>query len=66
MKNQTMSRPGDAGPMTRGLNGDSPFVFEFFLVQGMNFCCMAYRDDHGKWRMAFSHTELPGNVRVVA
>ena len=66
MKNQTISGPGAAGPAMRGLNGDSPFIFEFFLVQGLNFCCMAYRDDHGKWRMAFSHTELPGNVRVVA
>jgi hypothetical protein len=66
MTNQTMMGMGVAGPVTRGLNGDSPFVFEFFLVQGLNFCCMAYRDDNGKWRMAFSNTELPGKIRVVA
>jgi hypothetical protein len=66
MNSQTMNQPGDAGSMTRGQNGDSPFIFEFFLVQGLNFCCMAYKDDNGKWRMAFNHAELPGDVRVVA
>ena len=46
-------------------NADSPFVSEFFLVQGTDYRCMAYRDSHGKWRAAFSHSEVPGSVRVL-
>jgi hypothetical protein len=46
-------------------NGNSPFVLEFFLVQGAGFRCMAYRNDDGKWRGAFNHEELPGAVRVL-
>lgn len=44
---------------------DSPFVYEFFLVQGPDYRCMAYRDGHGKWRAAFNHFELPGSVQVL-
>jgi hypothetical protein len=43
----------------------SPFVREFFLVQGAGYRCMAYRNDKGQWRGAFNNEELPGDVRVL-
>jgi hypothetical protein len=45
--------------------GVSPFVLEFFMVQGSGFRCMAYRNDDGKWRGAFDNEELPGAIRVL-
>jgi hypothetical protein len=43
----------------------SPFINEFFMVQGTGFRCMAYRNGDGKWRGAFDNEELPGKVRVL-
>jgi len=43
----------------------SPFIHEFFMVQGSGFRCMAYRNQDGKWRGAFDHEELPGAIRVL-
>ena len=43
----------------------SPFIREFFLVQGIGFRCMAYRNSEGKWHGAFSNEQLPGPIRVV-
>ncbi|HEX3624541.1 MAG TPA: hypothetical protein VH280_03855 [Verrucomicrobiae bacterium] len=43
----------------------SPFLVEFFMVQGMGFQCMAYRNADGKWRGAFDNRELPGAIRVL-
>jgi hypothetical protein len=43
----------------------SPFLVEFFMVQGIGFICMAYRNTDGKWRTAFDDIELPGNIRVL-
>ena len=43
----------------------SPFVHEFFMVQGSGFRCMAYRNQDGKWRGAFDNEELPGAIRVL-
>jgi hypothetical protein len=43
----------------------SPFVVEFFMVQGSGFRCMAYRNDDGKWHGAFDDEELPGAIRVL-
>jgi len=42
----------------------SPFLREFFMVQGFGFRCMAYRDDDGRWRTAFDHQELYGHVWI--
>ncbi len=47
------------------LDADSPFLVEFFMVQGMGFRCMAYRNEDGKWRGAFDNVELPGAVRIL-
>ena len=43
----------------------SPFVLEYFMVQGSGFICMAYRNHDGKWRGAFDNMELPGAIRVL-
>ncbi|HXC35806.1 MAG TPA: hypothetical protein VNV43_08020 [Candidatus Acidoferrales bacterium] len=43
----------------------SPFLLEFFMVQGSGFRCMAYRNREGKWRGAFDDEELPGAIRVL-
>ena len=43
----------------------SPFVIEFFMLQGVGFRCMGYRDRDGKWRSAFNHIELFGKIHVV-
>ena len=43
---------------------ESPFDIEFFMIQGIGFRCMGYRDEQGKWRSAFSHVELLGNIRL--
>jgi hypothetical protein len=46
-------------------DGGSPFLVEFFMVQGIGFQCMAYRNSDGKWRGAFDNRELPGSIRVL-
>lgn len=43
----------------------SPFIHEFFMVQGTGFQGMAYCNGDGKWRGAFDNKELPGAVRVL-
>jgi hypothetical protein len=45
--------------------GVSPFVLEFFMVQGAGFRCMAYRNGDGKWHEAFNDRELSGAVRIL-
>jgi hypothetical protein len=47
------------------LDAESPFLVEFFLVQGRGFKCMAYRAIDGKWHGAFDNEELPGSVRIL-
>lgn len=42
---------------------EGPFVIEFFMVEGAGFRCMAYCDQDGKWRNAFNHRELPGDIQ---
>lgn len=49
----------------RDPNESSPFLVEFFMVQGVGFKCMAYRNSEGKWRTAFDDIELPGTIRVL-
>ena len=39
--------------------------FEFVLVQGEGFRCIAYLDDNGRWREAFNNQEIPGSIRVL-
>jgi hypothetical protein len=53
------------GPGAGERNGESPFLVEFFMVQGIGFQCMAYLGFDGKWRTAFENIVLPGTVRVL-
>ncbi len=43
----------------------SPFIVEFFMVQGIGYRCMAYCDEDGKWRNAFNNGELYGDIRIL-
>jgi hypothetical protein len=45
--------------------GASPFIVEFFMVQGIGFRCMAYRDHDGMWRSAFDNKALSGCIRIL-
>lgn len=74
MRDETLQNNGTIFNDTTGLSrsglpgeGDwtSPFILEFFMVQGRGFRCMAYRNHDGKWREAFDHEELPGAIRVL-
>ena len=61
---ETFSTRHSVGP-TGQCDGISPFILEFFMVQGSGFRCMAYRNDDGKWRGAFDNEVLPGAIRVL-
>ena len=50
---------------TAGPSEPSSTLLEFFLVQGMGFRCVAYRDRHGQWRDALNNQELLGEISVV-
>ncbi len=47
------------------LSSRSPFVLEFFMVEGVGFRCMAYCDKDGKWRNAFTNEELFGDIYIL-
>jgi len=44
---------------------ESPFLAEFFVVEGPGYRCLAYHDGEGRWRKAFSHIVLPGKIRII-
>jgi hypothetical protein len=43
----------------------SPFVVEFFMVQGLGFRGMAYCDRDGNWRNAFNNDQLMGHIYLL-
>jgi hypothetical protein len=43
----------------------SPFVVEFFMVQGLGFRGMAYCDEDGNWRNAFNNDQLMGHIYLL-
>jgi len=53
-------------PVVRGGAYDekSPFDIEFFMLEGIGFRCMGYRDSRGKWRSALNHVELFGDIHI--
>jgi hypothetical protein len=55
----------EAKPEAAEHDEGSPFLVEFFMVQGAGFQCMAYKDYDGKWHHAFNNKELPGLVHVL-
>jgi len=65
MKREIMTRTCEP-PTSAGESADgSPFLVEFYLVQGTGFRCMAYRDQQGTWRNAFSNDELFGDIQIL-
>lgn len=38
---------------------------KFFMVQGVGFRCVAYRDQKGRWRDALNNGELFGDIRIL-
>lgn len=43
----------------------SPFILEFFMVQGPGFRCMAYCGADARWHSAFNGEELHGDIRIL-
>jgi hypothetical protein len=37
-----------------------------FIVQCVNYRCMAYRDSSGKWRDYFNDDEIVGEVTIIS
>ncbi|HUA66420.1 MAG TPA: hypothetical protein VME24_11265 [Alphaproteobacteria bacterium] len=56
---------GGNNPGAAAEDAASPFLVEFFMVQGVGFQCMAYRNSDGTWRSAFDNRLLPGAIRVL-
>lgn len=65
MTNHTMAPPIEPESATENPVERSPFIVEFFMVQGAGFRCMAYRDQDGKWRSAFDNDELAGDICIL-
>ena len=67
-KRKVLFGPADryySQPAEEKLDETSPFLLEFFMVQGTGFRCMAYRNGDGKWHGAFNNEELPGAIRIL-
>jgi hypothetical protein len=43
----------------------SPFIHEFFVVKVSGWRGMAYCGEDGKWRDAYQHEQLVGEVRII-
>lgn len=54
-----------ANLLSRPEAGKSPFVIEFLMVLCAGIRYMAYRDDSGKWRDAYSRRELQEPVKIL-
>ncbi|HEX9047937.1 MAG TPA: hypothetical protein VF988_13015 [Verrucomicrobiae bacterium] len=65
MTSQTMVPMKQPGAAADKAPDPSPFLIEFFMVRGLGFYCMAYRDTAGKWRQAFNHRELIGPIHII-
>jgi hypothetical protein len=61
MTNQTTMQQCKLEPANEPVE-KSPFVVEYFMVRGLDFLGMAYRDEEGKWRNAFNHNEVSGDI----
>jgi len=63
--NQTMMQTYQPGFGTEDSAEASPFVVEFFMVQGLGFRGMAYCDERGNWRNAFNNDQLMGHIYLL-
>ncbi len=62
---KTMPKPNDPRFAVKQSASTIPFSFRFFMVQGINFRCAAYRDRQGRWRDALNQDELFGDIQVL-
>ena len=51
--------------LTGKMENDVNLDFEYVLVQGDGFRCIAYRDGQGTWREAFNHQAIAGAIRIL-
>ncbi len=65
MTNQTLISPSELACGVPQPAEPSPFIIEFFMVQGVGFRCMAYCDEEGRWRNAFNNDELFGEITIL-
>ena len=63
MTNEPMT--DEPGRDTETVQEASPFVTEFFMVQGLGYRGMAYCDRDGMWRNAFNHFPLMGRIDLL-
>jgi hypothetical protein len=61
----TVPPPFESAPPVNPPVEPTPFLTEFFMVQGPGFRCMAYYDRDGKWRNAFNNEELYGKISIL-
>jgi hypothetical protein len=66
MTNQDMMPPAIPTPAVGEPVEMSPFLIEFFTVQGTGFRCTAYCDEDCKWHDAFTNEELFGDICILA
>lgn len=52
-------------PVIKDSTETSPFDVEFFMVQCLCFRGMAYCDDEGNWRNAYSNSQLMGHIYLL-
>jgi hypothetical protein len=62
---ETMTTPGTPMFAVKKSANTKPFSFGFFMVQGINFRCVAYRDQQGRWRDAQKQDELFGDIQIL-
>ena len=62
---ETITKTSDRVFAAKRPSHTQPFVFQFCLVQGINFRCVAYCDQQGTWRDASSQAELFGNIQIL-
>ena len=62
---KTMPTPRNLVAALRRPANPKPSLIQYFMVQGINFRCVSYRDLHGRWRDAFNQAELFGDIRIL-
>jgi hypothetical protein len=65
MKNHPMTLQDETPSTAKKSAETSPFIVEFFMVQCLCFRGMAYCDEEGRWRNAYSNSQLLGNIYLM-
>lgn len=62
---ETMTTTSDRVFAAKQPNNAKSLVMQFLLVQGINFRCVAFCDQQGRWRDAFNREELFGDIHIL-